>query len=200
MSGQPPPQVILFDLGGVLLPFDQERRIATLVERFGCADEAARAFMADPIHWRIGDGRANEFDLADAFTAAFGRPVASAEAVALALSVFETPNHALWDVVSRLRRKAIVGGFSDNPRFVEQLFPSGCSLEPMFFSSEIRAWKPTPEAFGAVEAALGHPTETILFIDDTPANVAAARQRGWDAIHFTGNPALMAELAQRGLP
>jgi 2-haloacid dehalogenase len=40
----------------------------------------------------------------------------------------------------------------------------------------------------------------VLFIDDTPANVAAARRRGWDAILFTDNAALFAELGARGLP
>jgi len=40
----------------------------------------------------------------------------------------------------------------------------------------------------------------ILIIDDAPANIAAARLRGWDAIHFTNNAALIAELTARGLP
>ncbi len=200
MTARPAPKVILFDLGGVLLPFDQERRIAALVGRFGCAAETARAFMADAIHWRLSLGEASEADLADAFTAAFGRPVAPAEATELTLSVFDAPNHALWDLVIRLRERVAVGGFSDNPRFVDQLFPAGAFLEPMLFSSDLNLFKPSAEAFAAVEAALGLPPQSILFIDDTLTNVEAARSRGWDAIHFTSNAALMAELKTRGLP
>jgi HAD superfamily hydrolase (TIGR01509 family) len=200
MTGAPAPKVILFDLGGVLLPFDPERRIAALVQRFGCAAAVARTFMADAIHWRLSLGEADELELASAFTTAFGRRVAPDEATELLLSVFEPPNHALWALVSRLRANAVVGGFSDNPRFVDRLFPKDCFLDPMFFSSEIRAFKPSPEAFDAVEAALGLPNETILFIDDTAANVDAALARGWDAVRFTSNAALTADLAARGLP
>ncbi|HEY1427751.1 MAG TPA: HAD-IA family hydrolase [Caulobacteraceae bacterium] len=200
MTGRPPPKAILFDLGNVLLPFDQERRIAALVRAFGCPAAVARAFMEDGIHWRIGLGEANELDLADAFTAAFGRPVAPVEAMDLALSVFEAPNYELWDLLDRLRVRAVVGGFSDNPRFVDQLFPMNACLDPMFFSSEIRAFKPTQEAFDAVEAALGLLPETILFIDDMQTNVDAALARGWDALRFTSNAALAADLAARGLP
>ena len=200
MTGRPAPRAILFDLGGVLLPFDQERRIAALVDRFGCSAETARAFMADGIHWRLSLGEADEADLADAFTAAFGEPVAPGEAAELVLSVFEAPNHALWDLVERLRERAAVGGFSDNPRFVDRLFPAGACLEPMFFSSDLNLFKPSAEAFAAVETALALAPETILFIDDTLANVDGALARGWDAIHFTGNAALGVELAARGLP
>jgi HAD superfamily hydrolase (TIGR01509 family) len=194
------PAVILFDLGGVLLPFDQERRIAALVGRFGCTAEAARVFMADGIHWRLSLGEANELDLAGAFTAAFGRRVSPTEAAELTLSVFEEPNHELWDVVARLRRRTTVGGFSDNPSFVDQLFPMDAFLDPMFFSSELHVFKPSAEAFDAVEEALDLPPETILLIDDTPANVDAAVARGWAALHFTANAALIADLALRGLP
>jgi len=42
--------------------------------------------------------------------------------------------------------------------------------------------------------------EAVLFIDDGSANVAAAQRRGWDAIRFTDNAALVAELAARSLP
>ncbi len=200
MTARPAPKVILFDLGGVLLPFDQARRIAALVRRFDCTPEVARAFMADGIHWRLSLGEASEVDLADAFTAAFGERVAPSEATELLLSVFEAPNHALWELVGRLRRVAQVGGFSDNPSFVDRLFPRDAFLEPMFFSSEIHLFKPSPEAFAAVEAALGLPPQAILFIDDMLANVDGALARGWDAIHFTNNAPLTADLAARGLP
>jgi HAD superfamily hydrolase (TIGR01509 family) len=80
-----------------------------------------------------------------------------------------------------------------------QVFPEGAFLEPLFLSCEIGVCKPSEAAFAAVEAGLGLAARQILFIDDTLANVEAAVARGWDAIHFTGNTELMAELARRGL-
>lgn len=42
------------------------------------------------------------------------------------------------------------------------------------------------------------PAETV-FIDDSPANVEAARALGYHALHFTGPAALQADLARLGL-
>ena len=42
-------------------------------------------------------------------------------------------------------------------------------------------------------------SERLFFIDDNPANVAAAAACGWQAHLFTGAAALEAELAARGL-
>jgi FMN phosphatase YigB (HAD superfamily) len=190
---------VLFDLGGVLLPFDRERRIAAIVERTGAAADAARAFMALDLHRRLDLGEATELDVAAEFAAFFGHRVSPLEAADLLCSVFEPPNHELWAFAARLRRRAVVGGFSDNPSLVVQMFPEGAFLEPLFLSCEIGACKPSDAAFAAVEAALGMAARQILLIDDTHANVAAAIARGWDAIHFTGNAELMAELARRGL-
>ena len=193
-------RAVLFDLGGVLLPFDRERRVAAIVERTGAAAEAARAFMALDLHRRLDLGEATDLDVAAEFTAFFGLRVSPLEAADLLCSVFEPPNHELWTLAARLRRRAVVGGFSDNPSLVVQMFPEGAFLEPLFLSCEIGACKPSAAAFAAVEAGLGLAARQILFVDDTLDNVEAARVRGWDAIHFTGNAELMAELARRGLP
>jgi putative hydrolase of the HAD superfamily len=192
-------RAVLFDLGGVLLPFDRERRIAAIVARTGASAEAARAFMALDLHRRLDLGEATELDAAAEFAAFFGLRVGPQEAADLLCSVFEPPNHELWALAAQLRRRAVVGGFSDNPSLVVQMFPEGAFLEPLFLSCEIGACKPSDAAFAAVEAALGVAARQILFIDDTHANVAAAIARGWDAIHFTGNAALLAELTRRGL-
>jgi FMN phosphatase YigB (HAD superfamily) len=194
------PAAILFDLGGVLLPFDRERRVAAIVARTGAEADAARAFMARDIHRRLDTGEANEFDLASEFSDFFGVRVGPVEAGDLIASVFEPPNDALWKLADRLRSRVIVGGFSDNPALVRQVFPPQAFLEPLFLSCEIRACKPSAEAFAAVEQGLGLAGGDILFIDDTAGNVTAAQARGWDAICFTSNAALVAELAARGLP
>jgi FMN phosphatase YigB (HAD superfamily) len=190
---------VLFDLGGVLLPFDRERRIAAIVQRTGASAEAARAFMALELHRRLDLGEATELELAAEFTAFFGVRVSPLEAADLIASVFEAPNHALWALAARLRHRAIVGGFSDNPSLVVQLFPGGAFLEPLFLSCEIGACKPSEAAFAAVEAALGLAPGQILLIDDTAANIEAARERGWDGVLFASNDQLVVELAARGL-
>ena len=193
-------EIILFDLGGVLLPFDRERRVRAMVEALPITADAARVFMASDLHHRLDVGRATEGEVAAALSVVAGKTVTPAETRALLLSVFEPPNMPLWDLVAALREEIPVGGFSDNPAFVASIFPDGAFLEPMIFSAEIGAAKPTDAAFAAAEARLGFGGESVLFIDDTPANVAAARRRGWDAILFTDNAALFAELGARGLP
>ena len=192
-------RVVLLDLGGVLLPFDRERRVRTIRDRTGVDEESVRAFMAGDIHQELDRGQADEADLAAAFSTLAGRVVGEDEARALILSVFEAPNEALWDLVSRLRERVVVGGFSDNPAFVSEVFPPGANLDPLFLSCDLGAQKPAREAFAAVEAALGVAPVAILFIDDMAANVDQARAMGWDAIRFVSNGQLMDELRQRGL-
>jgi FMN phosphatase YigB (HAD superfamily) len=194
------PKAVLFDLGGVLLPFDRERRVAAIVEQLGVDADDVRELFEGPLPHRMDLGEADEADFAAAFADLSNRPITPATARDLLMSVFEPPNEELWRLAADLRGTALVGGFSDNPAFVASIFPDGAFLEPMIFSAEIGAAKPTDAAFAAAEARLGFGGEGVLFIDDTPANVAAARRRGWDAILFTDNAALFAELGARGLP
>jgi FMN phosphatase YigB (HAD superfamily) len=194
------PKAVLFDLGGVLLPFDRERRVAAIVEQLGVDVDDVRELFNGPLPRLMDLGEADEADFAAAFADMSNRPITPATARALLMSVFEPPNEELWRIAADLRGSVVVGGFSDNPAFVASIFPDGAFLEPMIFSAEIAAAKPTDAAFAAVEARLGFGGEAVLFIDDTPANVAAARRRGWDAILFTDNAGLLAELGARGLP
>ena len=46
----------------------------------------------------------------------------------------------------------------------------------------------------------GQPFDRLLFVDDSPANVEAARALGMDATLFTDAAALRTALRSRGLP
>jgi HAD superfamily hydrolase (TIGR01509 family) len=192
-------EIILFDLGGVLLPFDRERRVRAMVKALAIEPDAARAFTASDIHLRLDVGRASEAEVAAALSEIAGRTVTPAETRALLLSVFAPPNKPLWDLVAALRAEIPVGGFSDNPAFVAELFPPGAVLSPMFWSSELGLSKSGPEAFAAVEDRLGIDPDAILFIDDSAANVDRARTAGWDAIQFVSNEQLTEALSERDL-
>ncbi|HEY3888029.1 MAG TPA: HAD-IA family hydrolase [Caulobacteraceae bacterium] len=192
-------EVILFDLGGVLLPFDRERRVRAMVTALGIKPDAARDFMASDIHLRLDVGKASEAEVAAALSELAGQTVTAAETRALLLSVFEPPNLVLWDLVATLREEIPVGGFSDNPAFVQTLFPPGAVLKPMFWSAELGLGKASPEAFAAVTERLGIDPDAILFIDDSAGNVDRARAAGWDAIRFVSNEQLIEALTERDL-
>jgi FMN phosphatase YigB (HAD superfamily) len=150
------------------------------------------------LHGRLDLGLADEGELTDALSDLAGWKVPREAAIALILSVFEAPNVALWEHAAGLRSRARVGGFSDNPVFVREVFPEGHGLEPMFWSAELGVTKADARAYAAVEARLGVNPAGILLIDDSAANVRLARDIGWDAIHFRANRQLMGELAERG--
>jgi FMN phosphatase YigB (HAD superfamily) len=192
-------EIILFDLGGVLLPFDRERRVRAMVQALDITPEAARAFMASDIHARLDVGQASEAEVAATLSEVAGRRVTPARTRALILSVFEAPNLALWELAATLREDMPVGGFSDNPAFVLELFPPGAVLRPMFWSAELGLSKAGPEAFAAVTGRLGIDPDAILFIDDSAGNIARARAAGWEAIQFLSNDRLIEELTAREL-
>jgi len=62
-----------------------------------------------------------------------------------------------------------------------------------------RLAKPDPAIFHLAARRFGHAPGEMLFIDDNPANIAAARACGWHAHHFAGSAALEADLRDRGL-
>ncbi|GAA3244262.1 HAD family phosphatase [Pseudonocardia petroleophila] len=70
-------------------------------------------------------------------------------------------------------------------------------FEVIVFSAEVGLAKPDPAVFAAVEARLG-PTGGIVFLDDKPANVEAARAHGWAAHVFVDVATARRDLSRRG--
>jgi HAD superfamily hydrolase (TIGR01509 family) len=193
------PRAVVFDLGGVLLPFDQALRERALGDVLGLDAEAARALVRSGIAERLDTGVADLGDLALAMSQASGRAVGETQARDLWLSVFEAPNAPLWDAVAHLRRQVRTAALSDNPHFVTAVFPRADAFDTVFLSAELGMTKPGREVFAEVTARLALAPREIVFVDDNPANIAAAAAFGWDAVTFTANAALAADLAARGL-
>lgn len=59
--------------------------------------------------------------------------------------------------------------------------------------------KPGREIFEIAQQRFGLPAGKMFFIDDNAANIAAARQFGWQVHHFTCAAQLESDLAARGL-
>ncbi|MGL4421099.1 MAG: HAD-IA family hydrolase, partial [Gemmataceae bacterium] len=63
----------------------------------------------------------------------------------------------------------------------------------------LRARKPEQEFYAGVQRQIGMPHEQVLFIDDLPENVAAAKGFGWQAVQYPPGASLAPELARFGI-
>jgi 2-haloacid dehalogenase len=68
-----------------------------------------------------------------------------------------------------------------------------------FVSGHLGVIKPDPKIYEAVEEGSGVPPSRLLFTDDRPDNVAAARARGWQAHLFEGPAGWADVLVAKGL-
>jgi putative hydrolase of the HAD superfamily len=59
-------------------------------------------------------------------------------------------------------------------------------FDAMHYAADIGAGKTDPEFYAAVEARTGFVGDQLLLIDDTSANIVAARAAGWRALPWTG--------------
>jgi HAD superfamily hydrolase (TIGR01509 family) len=66
------------------------------------------------------------------------------------------------------------------------------------FSGRVREAKPDAAIFHLAAEQFGRPPAELVFLDDVPANVGAARALGWNALHFVDAAQAETELRERG--
>jgi 2-haloacid dehalogenase len=197
-------KAVVFDLGGVLIEWDPRHLYRKLL-----ADEAAvEEFLATVCtpEWNA------ELDR--------GRPFAEG----VAELVERHPEHAAAIAAYHERWPEMVAG--DIPGTVEVLAELRAAGVPLYaltnwsaetfaitrgrfeflewfdgllVSGEERVTKPDPAIFQLLLDRFGLDPTATVFVDDSAANVAAARRLGFDAIRFTGHEELRRELVARRL-
>ena len=94
--------------------------------------------------------------------------------------------------------------FTDNPPLLRDALPRRfpelhSRFDPLIFSCDLGLVKTDPGAFALALARLHAPPEEVLFVDDAPAHVEAARALGVAGYVFTSAPDLRDHLAAAGL-
>lgn len=99
------------------------------------------------------------------------------------------PNRASLQAVARAAGRGLrLAILSNAPHEVARAIDALPWLEPFgtrVFSCDLRAIKPEPAAYHATLQRLGAAAGDVMFFDDRPANVAAARAAGMRAEVFT---------------
>ena len=66
------------------------------------------------------------------------------------------------------------------------------------FSARVQLIKPEAEIFALAARRFGVPPAQLVFIDDMPTNVEAARQAGWNALQFVDAADCEVQLRRHG--
>ncbi len=196
--------LVFFDLGGVAARFDPERRLAALAPLAGA--DPARIHEAV---WRSGLSRDFDAGLYDAdgmharLCEVLGARLPRAELLRVLALAFE-PAPEVLALARRVGRGARVGLLTNNPPLLREALPVhlgaiASGFDPIVFSYEVGALKPAPELYARVAERVGAGPGELALIDDSRANVDAARAAGWEGLHFTGAEALERALVARGL-
>jgi glucose-1-phosphatase len=198
------PTTILFDLGGTVCRFDPGPRLAALAADCGLRPGEVHARVWDAGLTRdFDEGRYTSGEWYALVRDRLGLRMDAARFADVMLGAL-SEDAAMLALVDALRPRHRTALLTDNPPLLlEQLatrLPGvAARFDPLLFSCELRAMKPSRAIFERALVLLAEPAGRVLFIDDVPANVDAARAIGMDAIHFTGASALRAQLAARGL-
>jgi 2-haloacid dehalogenase len=199
-----PVKAVVFDLGGVLIDWDPRYLYRKLL-----ADEAAveefLATVATP-EWNaeLDGGR----PFAEGVAALTRRHPAHAAAIAA--------YHERWpemlggdlpgsvELLAELRAAgvplyALTNWSAETFAITRQRFEFLDWFDGLVVSGEEGMVKPDPRLFRVLLDRFGLAPEATFYVDDSPANVAAARRLGIDAVRFSDPEQLRRDLVERGL-
>jgi putative hydrolase of the HAD superfamily len=180
--------VLLVDLGGVLFQFDHQYRLEVLGSCLGLAPG-----QADALLWRSGfsaDCDAGRYPSAATVRAEIRRRTGytgpDEDLDAAWCSAFR-PDQDVLSMVARHSGQR--GVFTNNGPLEEEVLTRlyAQAFEPfahVLFCHRLAANKPDPAIYHQVAGLLAVPPAWISFADDSADNVEAARQCGWNAVHY----------------
>ncbi len=195
------PRGILFDWGGVFTvgTFDG-RVVRNVASRFGLAEEeVAQAYFAEVRQLELGRWSLPRFW--EYFSSALGVEDSYREFEALFLASV-APRRDMYQVLAAIPAEYTVGLLSNNYPVVSDYLRAGEGFDrfdAVFFSNEEGVKKPDAGAFEIALERMSLPAGEVLFVDDHPDNVAAAREFGLMTHHFSDTDAFVADVVARGV-
>ncbi len=201
MSVLPPqaPEVLVFDLFGVVIAFDNDlvyRRLARY-----CADpDTAFQRLAGLMASRdVITGRSTLRDVSRKLKRDLGYTGSDADFERAWLEPYSEPMPGMAELLGKLSTTHRLVLLSNVDRYyfdvVRALHPELGCFEQCLLSCDLGLAKPDPEIFQAVSRLTGVSAERCWFTDDTRANIDAAASLGFRTHHFRSVDALARELA-----
>ncbi len=203
----PSVEVILFDLGNVILPFNHRQIPPKLLPyapggNLGDSQEIF-SYLFDPQKGTVGlyeSGRISSEEFFRSLKESFCLSLSFKEFIPIWNDIF-VENEEVSQIIRSLKGKRKLGLLSNTNAlhfdYVVPKFPIVKTFDKWILSHEVGFKKPAPEIFEkAIQWASVEP-QRILFIDDLQKNVDAAHSLGMEAIRFISADQLKEELGSR---
>ena len=183
--------VLLFDLGRVVLDINFDSVMATWAGHAGCtpADLASR-FVVNDSFKHHETGRIDDAAFFADLRQSLGIELSDAQFLEGWNAIFAGEMPGVAPLLAGAAQRLPLYAFSNtNPAHVAHFSQAYADVlghfRKIFLSSSIGLRKPDAEAYDHVVKAIGVPASRILFFDDSAANIEGARARGLCAIHVT---------------
>jgi len=183
-----PPEVVVFDLGKVLLDFDYGRVAQRLAPASNKSpSEFQSALDQSPLLHRYESGRMDTPDFFQAIREVTGFK-GGFELFQEAFADIFTPVETMIGLHASIRSRGIPTFIFSNTneiavRHIRTRYPFFNGFDGYVFSYEAGALKPDPSIYDAVESLTQRNGPAILYIDDRLENIQTARTRHWQTIH-----------------
>jgi len=194
-------KTVIFDLGGVLVRTEDKGPRAALAAKFEMSyeDLSALVYGCESAEMATrGQKTAEEHKETVLFD--LGLPSGTFPAFGKEFWAGDSLDRHLVDFIVGLKgeyKTALLSNAWDDLRemLINQWKIDGI-FDEIFISAEIGEAKPDPEIFKIVIRSLGQDPSDLIFIDDFPENIIAAREAGMNAIQFMSREQALGELGE----
>jgi len=197
-------KTIIFDLGGVLVPFDFKRAYARMAPLcpYGVDEIPARLRATDLVK-RYETGQIPTPDFIEQLTAALELRVTPAEFRELWSCIFLpgilVPESLLASLKRNYRMLLLSNTNELHFSLVERNYPLLRHFDEFVLSHQVGAAKPSTRIYEAALERAWCGAEECFFTDDLVPFVEGARRAGMDAVQFQNAAQLDADLRARGI-
>jgi putative hydrolase of the HAD superfamily len=186
-------KTIVFDVGGVVVRWQPLELMRAHLPMAAPEEAFAQVFQ----HWAPGSDWL-DFDLGHVTPEALARRIAERTGYppqAVAALIAAVPAHLqpmpqsvalIEGLRARGHRLALLSNmpapYADHLEAAHACFEA---FEHRLWSGRVGLVKPAPAVFQHLQSALGVDASQLVFLDDHPGNVEAARALGWQAVQFS---------------
>ena len=193
--------ILLFDLGGVVVPWVGIDELAKLTQ--STRDDVNDRLASSEVFHAYERGLCSDEAFLNDIVSLFNLDMKSSEFAALWKSWVWTPYPGVVEALKTLRQNYTLATLTNNNALhwarVNSLIDIDSLFDFVFASHLIHAAKPDEESFLIPLKAMETTAEKVIFFDDTLENLVTAERLGIESHHVDRNQGVMPNLRSLGL-